>query len=248
MKSIFWLSAWIVLAVSCQPKNESITLFLAGDSTVANKPYLQGNPEKGWGQVFPLYFEEGVKIENHAVNGRSTKSFMDEGRWEVLLQNVAPGDYVFIEFGHNDSKSQDTTRFASAYGAYSDNLRQFVEDVRNLKATPILLTPIVRRNFDELGQFYDTHGDYPEAVRKVASDMDVLLIDLHAATQVMVEQFGQEASKKLFLHIEVKEYAHLEAPIADDTHLSAYGAFKVADMVVADLKKKTPELVPFFKK
>ncbi|MCA1744676.1 MAG: hypothetical protein LC643_03000, partial [Bacteroidales bacterium] len=108
--------------------------------------------------------------------------------------------------------------------------------------------PIVRRRFDEQGQFYDTHGDYPEAVRKVARDLDVLLIDLHAATRVMLEQFGQETSKKLFLHIDVKEYAQLEAPIEDDTHLSAYGAFKVADMVVADLKQKAPALLPYFKK
>lgn len=248
MKRLIWLSAWIILAVGCQPKDETITLFLAGDSTVANKPYKDGNPEKGWGQVFSLYFEEGVKIENHAVNGRSTKSFKDEGRWEVLIQSVSPGDYVFIEFGHNDSKDQDTTRFAAANGAYSENLRLFVEDVRSLHATPILLTPIVRRKFDEQGHFYDTHGDYPEAVRKVAGDMDVLLFDLHAATQLMVEQFGEETSKKLFLHIDVKEYAHLEAPLEDDTHLSAYGAFKVADMVVAELKRKVPELIPHFKK
>jgi lysophospholipase L1-like esterase len=248
MKHIIWVSILLVLAVACQPKDETITLFLAGDSTVANKPYKEGNPEKGWGQVFPLYFEEGVKIENHAVNGRSTKSFKDEGKWEVMIQRVSPGDYVFIEFGHNDSKDQDTSRFAAANGAYSDNLRQFVEEVRSLDATPVLLTPIVRRKFDAQGRFYGTHGDYPAAVRKVAGDMDVLLIDLHAATQLMVEQFGEEASKKLYLHIDVKEYAHLKSPLEDDTHLSAYGAFKVADMVVAELKAKAPELVPYIKK
>ncbi len=247
MKKILCLCVVIILGMACQPKDESITLFLAGDSTVANKPYKEGNPEKGWGQVFPLYFNEGVKIENHAVNGRSTKSFMDEGKWDALMQSVSPGDYVFIEFGHNDSKNQDTTRYAAANGAYSDHLRQFVEDVRRLQATPVLLTPIVRRKFDEQGRFYDTHGDYPEAVRKIARDMDVLLIDLHAATRVLVEQVGEETSKKLFLHIGVHEYAHLELPIEDDTHLSAYGAFKVADMVVAVLKEKAPELVPFIK-
>lgn len=242
-----YMGALIVLAVACQPKDETITLFLAGDSTVADKPYKEGNPEKGWGQVFPLYFEEGVKVENHAVNGRSTKSFKDQGRWDLILERLSAGDYVFIEFGHNDSKGHDTTRYAAADGAYKEHLRQFVLDVREREATPVLLTPIVRRRFDEQGQFYDTHGDYPDAVREVAQEMDVFLIDLHTSTRLMVEQFGEEHSKNLFLHIDVKEYAHLQKPIEDDTHLSAYGAFKVADMVVGQLKGRDPNLASFFK-
>ncbi|GAO30164.1 rhamnogalacturonan acetylesterase [Geofilum rubicundum JCM 15548] len=237
----------MILAVTCQPKDDTITLFLAGDSTVADKPYKEGNPEKGWGQVFPLYFEEGVKVENHAVNGRSTKSFKDQGRWDAMLDRVSPGDYVLVEFGHNDSKAHDTTRYAPAYGAYTEHLRQFVLDVRDKKATPVLLTPIVRRLFDEQGSLVETHGDYPDAVRQVAQEMEVILIDLHASTRLMVDQFGQERSKKLFLHIDTMEYAHLQKPIEDDTHLSAYGAFKVADMVVEQLKENTPELTPYFK-
>jgi lysophospholipase L1-like esterase len=188
-----------------------------------------------------------VTVENHAVNGSSTKSFKDQGRWDALLEQVSPGDYVFIEFGHNDSKAHDTTRYAAAYGAYTEHLRQFVTDVRDKRATPVLLTPIVRRLFDEQGQLVETHGGYPDAVRHVAQEMDVLLIDLHASTRLMVEQFGQERSKMLFLHIDTIEYAHLQKPIEDDTHLSAYGAFKVADMVAGQLKEMVPELNPFFK-
>lgn len=247
MKNVLLLALLMWAFVGCRETERPITVFLAGDSTVADKPYREGNPEKGWGQVFPLYFKDGVRVANHAVNGRSTKSFIDEGRWAALLSEVTAGDYVFIEFGHNDSKVESEERHAAADGAYSDNLRRFVSDVRALDATPVLLTPIVRRRFDEQGRFYDTHEGYPDAVRKVAAELDVVLIDLHKSTQQMLVGFGPEASKKLFLHIDTTEYPNLKQALADDTHLSAYGAFKVADMVVAELKVSLAELAAYLK-
>ena len=247
MKNVLLLTLLMWAFVGCRETERPLTVFLAGDSTVADKPYREGNPEKGWGQVFPLYFKDGVRVVNHAVNGRSTKSFIDEGRWTALLSEVAAGDYVFIEFGHNDSKVESEERYAAADGAYSDNLRRFVADVRALDATPVLLTPIVRRRFDEQGRFYDTHEAYPGAVRKVAGELDVLLIDLHKSTEELLIRFGPETSKNLFLHIDINEYQHLQKPIVDDTHLSAYGAFKVADMVAAELKVSLAELAAYLK-
>ena len=231
---------------ACQTVKEDITLFLIGDSTMANKPYLDGNPEKGWGQVFPLYFEEGVCIENHARNGRSTKSFIDEGHWSNLLVQIKKGDYVIIEFGHNDSKIESPERYAEAYSDYTENLRRFIGDVREKNATPILATPIVRREFHE-GVLLETHGDYPDAVRNVAQEMDVVLLDLHEGSRELVSRLGEQLSKKLYLHFDSIEYINRDMK-KDDTHLSSYGAFQVCDLVIRDIKTKVPELVGYIKK
>lgn len=230
------------------PEKKGATLFLAGDSTMADKPYRNGNPEKGWGQVIPLYFTAAVRVENHAVNGRSTKSFIDEGRWDSLMSRVQAGDYVIIEFGHNDEKGQDPKRYAPAETDYSNNLRRFIRDVKGKNATPILATPIVRRRFDEDGQFYDTHGAYPEAVRKVAQETTVALLDLHHLSWLLVERYGMEKSKELFLHIDTIEYEYLTNPIVDDTHLSAYGAFRICDLVASELRAQVPALAVWLKK
>ena len=236
----------MVLVSSTAPGNE-ITIFLAGDSTVADKPYRTGNPEKGWGQIMPLYFKQGVRIENHAVNGRSTKSFIDEGRWDSLMSKVMTGDYVLIEFGHNDAKSEDPKRYAAAETDYTKNLMRFVKDVRQKGAIPVLATPIVRRRFNDEGRFYDTHGQYPDAVRKVAIETNTVLFDLHKTSRQLLEQIGPEKSKLLYLHIDTTEYQHLEKPIVDDTHLSAYGAFRICDMVAAQIREKIPALGMYLK-
>jgi len=223
------------------------TLFLIGDSTVADKPYSNGNPEKGWGQVFPLYFKPGIKVENHAVNGRSTKSFRDEGRWDVVLNRLQPGDYVIIEFGHNDQKSHDTTRYAAAETDYRKNLIRCIDEAREHGGIPILATPIVRRRFDESGQFYDTHGLYPGVVREVAKLKNVPLLDLHVLTQQLLIKYGEERSKLLFLHILPGEYESLPGGREDDTHLSGVGAFVICDLVKSELSKGVPELSLYFK-
>lgn len=214
---------------------------------MANKPYKNGNPEKGWGQVFPLYFNEGIKIENHAVNGRSTKSFIDEGRWNVVLERVKKNDYVIIEFGHNDSKQEDPKRFADANTEYRNNLMKFVNETRAMGGIPILATPIVRRRFDKEGKFYDMHGDYPKVVREVAAEMKVYLLDLHKKTEEMLIEFGEERSKLLYLFIEPGEYKSLPEGRTDNTHLSAYGAFLVCDLTVEEIRNAIPEIADFLK-
>ena len=224
-----------------------ITIFMIGNSTMANKPFKDGNPEKGWGQIFPLYFNEGVRIENHAVNGRSTKSFLDEGRWEIVLNKIEPGDYVIIEFGHNDEKKEDPNRYADANTDYRWNLEKFVNETRQKEGIPILATPIVRRRFDEQGNFYDVHGDYPNVVREVALENDVILFDLHKKSEELVIQYGKENSKKLFLHIEPGEYPSLPEGREDDTHFSPDGAFRICDIAAEEIRLKVKELAAFLK-
>ncbi|TCO08776.1 rhamnogalacturonan acetylesterase [Natronoflexus pectinivorans] len=232
----------VAISLAACNKNEVVTIHLAGDSTVADKPYRHGNPEKGWGQVFPLYFEPGVFVQNHGVNGRSTKSFIDEGRWSTLLESLKPGDYVFIQFGHNDSKEDDSTRYAAPFSDYRNNLIKMVDDVVEKGGTPVLLTSIVRRRFNDDGVFYDTHGDYPAVVRSVAQEKEVLLFDLHKLSKRYIKTLGSELSKKIFLHINKIEYPDLTDHILDDTHLSAIGAFRISDMVVAEIRSQIPEL------
>ncbi len=242
------------LAVLCFSKilfaqidEKPITIFMIGNSTMADKPYANGNPEKGWGQVFPLYFKEGIKIENQAVNGRSTKSFIDEGRWDSVLQKIKPGDYVIMEFGHNDEKKDDPKRYAAPRTDYRTNLIKFISETRSKGGTPVLATPIVRRRFDENGNFYDTHGEYPVVARELAKEYNVPLLDLHKKTEQMLKEYGIELSKKLYLHISMVEYKSLPEGRTDDTHLSAYGAFKICDLAVEELKISLPELVKWLK-
>ncbi|AKD03743.1 rhamnogalacturonan acetylesterase [Pontibacter korlensis] len=227
-------------------KRKEITLFLIADSTVADKPYAKGNPEKGWGQVFPLYLKEGIKVENHAVNGRSTKSFRDEGRWDKVLKNIKKGDYVIIEFGHNDQKSEDPKRYAAPETDYRKNMERYIVETRAKGGIPVLATPIVRRKFEN-GQLVDTHGKYPDVVRAVAAEQNVPLLDLEKRTRELVSRYGEERSKDLFLHLEPGEYESLPEGRQDDTHLSAYGAFRVSDLVAEEMRTALPEVAKFLK-
>lgn len=240
------LFALCVLPLMSYMQKKDFTIFLIGDSTLADKPYAKGNPEKGWGQVFPLYFQEGVKVQNHAVNGRSTKSFRDEGRWDVVLKQLQKGDYVIIEFGHNDQKDQDPKRYAAPETDYRKNLERYVSEARAKGAIPVLATPIVRRKFEN-GQLLDTHGRYPEVVREVAVQHNVPLLDLEKRTKELVSRYGEEKSKALFLHLDPNEYESLPEGRTDDTHLSAYGAFRVSDLAAEEIKIALPEVAKLLK-
>jgi lysophospholipase L1-like esterase len=248
LKITFIIALFILLNSSfAQEQEKFIDIFLIGNSTMADKPYSNGNPEKGWGQIFPLYFKKGIRIENHAVNGRSTKSFIEEGRWEKVLEEITSGDYIIIEFGHNDAKKEDPNRFADAQTDYRKNLVKFINETRSKSGIPVLATPIVRRRFDEKGNFYDVHGDYPTVVRELAKKFNVPLLDLHKKTEEMLKDFGKEQSKKLFLHIFPDEYKSLPEGKTDDTHLSPYGAFKVCDLAIEEIGSSLPELVKHLK-
>ena len=220
-------------------QQDTIQLFTIGDSTMANKK-AEVFPETGWGQVLPQFFDDQVVVHNHARNGRSTKSFIDEGRWKAVRDSLKKGDFVFIQFGHNDEKEYDSTRYTVPFGTYTDNLTKFVDESREKGATPILMTPIVRRKFDENGKLIPTHGDYPKAVRQLANKMDVPLIDLEKLTHDMVEPMGNIKSKELYMWIGPNE--RFPEGREDDTHLKAGGAQKVATLATRELKQFPLEL------
>jgi lysophospholipase L1-like esterase len=217
-------------------------LYMIGDSTMANKPLTPGNPERGWGQILPVYFQHDLRIENHAKNGRSSKSFRDEGLWKVVMDRLQPGDFVIIQFGHNDEKTEDPKRFSGPFTSFKTNLEGYIQDVRSRKAKPILATPIARRAFNADGSLRDTHRDYPAAVRKTAAEQQVPLLELTARSEELLRQLGPDISKKLFMWVEPGESSLIPEGRKDDTHLNPYGASRVCDLAVEEIRRAIPEL------
>ncbi|SEM47433.1 DNA sulfur modification protein DndE [Chitinophaga rupis] len=222
-------------------------VFMIGDSTMADKPLID-NPERGWGQLFPLFFEKGVEIKNYAVNGRSTKSFINEHRWDSVLAQLRPGDYVMIQFGHNDQKISDSTRYAAPHTTYKENLLRFVQEARAKGANPILLTPVMRRKFDENGKFVDQHGDYPGVVREVAAANKVPLIDLHKSSEALLVKLGPEGSVKMFKTTPAGHYNTLPQGVEDNTHFNTYGATCIASLVAKEISEKHLPLAQYLAK
>ena len=217
-------------------QQSKIRVFLIGDSTMADKP-LADNPERGWGQMFPMFFNDQVEIENFAKNGRSTKSFIDEGRWKTVYDKLHQGDYVFIQFGHNDEKEYDSTRYAAPHTTYKVNLLKFISESRMKGAVPVLITPVARRKFDDNNKLIETHGDYPEVVREVAKEQNVPLIDLEKSSEKLFSELGPEGTKKIFLWVPPGEYKSLPKGKEDDTHFQQDGAIKIAKLVIEGMKE-----------
>jgi len=215
---------------------QKTTVYTIGDSTMANKKDPDRNPEHGWAQVLQPFFKDNIVIENKAINGRSTKSFINEKRWDSIYKKLKKGDYVFIEFGHNDEKIEDSTRYTNPHTSYRYNLIKFVKESREKGAIPILLTSITRRNFNEKGVLVPTHGEYPLETRLVAQEYRVPFIDLEYFTELLEQSYGPEKSKQLHLHFKAGENDYYDKDKADDTHLSLLGANKIAQIVVNQLR------------
>lgn len=224
------------------------TLWLIGDSTMANKKDPEKNPEHGWGQVLPSYITEGITIKNQASNGRSSKSFRDEGRWDKVMEKLKSGDFVIIQFGHNDQKDKDSTRFTRPFVEYKANLERYIKETRAKGANPILMSSIARRKFDKNGNIVDTHKDYIVAARQVAAEQKVPFVDMKELTEKMETKYGEEGSKKLHLHYAKGEVEYYPDGKDDDTHLSELGANEVAKLAVAALSKMNTGLEKYIKK
>lgn len=233
-----------ILALVALAPLSAQTIFLIGDSTCANKPLEGDNQERGWGQMFPALVDQTLKIDNHAINGRSTKSFRAEGRWETIMDLVKPGDYIFIQFGHNDEKEQDSLRYSSPED-YGENLRQYVRESREKGAKPLLMTPIVRRNWVD-GELVDTHKEYPDVVKRVAREEGVPMIDMEAITREWVKSLGDEPSKGYYLWVEKGTNPRIPKGKKDDTHLNIKGAHVVSRMVAREVMPIFPELASHF--
>ena len=223
-----------------------IVVYLAGDSTLAEKK-PEKRPETGWGERFQQYFDtEKVKIENHAQNGRSTKTFISENRWQAIADKLKKGDYVFIQFGHNDQSKEKGERYTPPED-FKKNLARMVTDVRAKKAHPILLTPVMRRRFDKDGKFYDAHGEYPDLTRSVAKDLKVPLIDMHRSSEKLIVKYGAEDSRKLFLQLMAGENPNYPNGVEDNTHFSPLGAEEMAKLAVAEIKESKIGLRKYLK-
>ncbi|WP_445458115.1 rhamnogalacturonan acetylesterase [Flavobacterium sp. HNIBRBA15423] len=229
-------------------ENQNITIYTIGDSTMANKKNPETNPEFGWGQVLPDFFTENVIIKNHAVNGRSTKSFRELKHWQPVLDSLKPGNYVFIQFGHNDSKDTDPKRYTNPQTSYRYNLMRYVEETRSKGAIPILFSSIARRKFNPEGVLLDSHGNYTLVARMVAQEMNVPFIDMQYLTEKLEESYGLEDSKKLHLHFAKGENSYFPDGKEDNTHLSKLGANEVANLAVKELAIKVEALRKFIKK
>lgn len=236
---IFSTAAMIVLFAACfgtaVDGQSSVTIYLAGDSTMAAK-FAAKRPETGWGEMLEANFRPGtVKVVNRAANGRSTKTFISEGKWGSIVDGLKKGDYVFIQFGHNDGTKDKGERYTPPED-YKKNLVRFVDEVRARGANPVLLTPVMRRRFDKDGRFYDTHGEYPDIVRAVARDFKVPLIDMHRMSEAVIVGYGVEGSKKLFLKLESGENPNYPNGVDDNTHFSPLGADEMAKLAVAGIR------------
>lgn len=208
-------------------------IFLAGDSTMS--PYNASEaPRAGWGQMLGSHLSGEVEVRNAAASGRSSKSFIDEGRLAKIEQEIGSGDYLLIQFGHNDEKD-DEKRHTEPFSTYQTCLNQYIEAARSKQAFPVLITPVQRRKFGEDGKLVDTHGSYPYAMKMLAEEQGVPLIDLALSSKELLEQLGPESSKKLFLWLEKGEHPNYQDGVQDDTHFSEYGAGEISKLIVKGL-------------
>lgn len=233
MKKLIFISLAALVLCSFKSSEEKIRIFIAGDSTAQTykeKETLQ----RGWGQMLQLFFTDDVKVVNHAMGGRSTKTFIGEGRWDRLLTEVTKGDYVIIQFGHNDASTRPE-RHAS-YVDYRANLIKFINDVRAKGANPILATSVVMRTFKDGSLIDDRLRAYPEVMRKVARDFNVPLIDVNVKTRDLVLSLGDEPSKPYYRWLEPGVDKAKPEGVKDDTHMNELGARQVAQFVVEGIK------------
>jgi lysophospholipase L1-like esterase len=217
-------------------QKERIELYLIGDSTVSEYP-ADYYPRMGWGQALSTFFQNDVQVHNKAISGRSTKSFIAEGHWQKVLDAIDEGDYLLIQFGHNDMKTEQEHLYAAPFGAYTENLTIFIEEARRKKAHPVLVTPVYRRRFDTNGFLKNSLGDYPVAVRMLAERMQVPLIDLHQQSFKLFTELGPEKTKDIFLWLSPGEYENYPKGIEDNSHFSEKGAFALSGLVVNEIKR-----------
>ena len=244
---------------------KTTTIFMIGDSTMANKDISHDRKERGWGMALQCYFDDNIRIDNHAVNGRSSRSFINEGRWDTVISRMKPGDYVIIQFGHNDEKPK-ADRHTDPGSTFDYNLAKFVRETREHGGIPVLMNAVVRRNFAKVtpkndddeklrnttfkdaneqvegDSLVDTHGLYIVAPRDVAKRMNVHFVDANRITHELEQGLGREASKKLHMWFLPNEEPSVPKGRQDNTHYNIYGAHTVARLLADALCEEVPVL------
>jgi lysophospholipase L1-like esterase len=226
-----------VRSISIEPIHNEPTVYLAGDSTVVDQYF---EPWAAWGQMLPRFFGPGIVIANHAESGETTRSFVGEHRLEKIMSIIRPGDYLFIQFTHNDMKPG-----AVPLDLYRQLLTDYIAQARSKGATPVLVTSMNRRTFDSTGHITNSFGQYPDTMRAVAAEQHVALIDLNAMSKTLFEALGPEESKKAFMHYPANAYPNQTEAINDDTHFNSYGAYELARCVVRGIREANLPLVKF---
>ena len=229
-------------ALEIVPAPQAVTVFLAGNSTVVNQ---DDEPWASWGQMLPRFLKPGVAVANHAESGLTLGSFLGSKRLAKVLSVMKPGDYLFIEFGHNDQK--DKGENDGAYKSYSERLHLFVQETKKKGGIPVIVTSTSRRSFGAAGKIENSLGDFPEAARKAAQAEGVALIDLNAMSAKLYDALGMEESKKAFVHYPANTYPGQTQPLADNTHFNPYGAYELAKCVVEGIKANKLGLVKFLR-
>lgn len=240
MKKKFVLPVLIFFLSFSLPGKKNITIWMCGDSTMSIKE-KKAYPETGWGMPFAYFWDSTVTVENRAKNGRSTKTFISEKLWQGVIDNVKEGDYVFIQFGHNDEAKEKTERYTTP-DEYKFNIKKFIAETRSKKGIPVLFTPVSRRRFDAGGNAIETHKEYSALVREIAVSEKVPMIDLDKKTMELYQQFGKENSRWLFLQLKPGEHPNYPDGRDDNTHFNELGARLVAQLALAELKILFPDL------
>lgn len=229
----------LLILMAFSPDKKKITVWLIGDSTMSIKE-KKAYPETGWGMPFVNFFDSTVTVDNRAMNGRSTRTFIEENRWTPVVNAMQEGDYVFVQFGHNDEVPSKKSYVPEK--DFKANLIKYVTDTRNKKAIPVLITPVARRKFDSTGQIQETHAVYAQIVRDVAKENNVPLIDLSEKSKVLYQQMGSDASRYLFNYLRPGEHPNYPEGKQDDTHFSELGARKIAEIVLTEIRALKLEL------
>ena len=217
-----------------------ITIWMIGDSTMSIKE-TKAYPETGWGMPFVYFFDSSVTIENRAKNGRSTKTFIEVKLWQPVNDNMKEGDYLFIQFGHNDEVKEKVDRYSSPED-FKKYLEFYVSNAKNKKVIPVLITPVSRRNFDSEGNIKETHLMYSDVVRTVAKEQNTILIDLDEKSRALFQKLGDQNSKLLFMQLDSLEHPNYPAGRKDNTHFNELGARKIAELVLEEIRVRIPDL------
>ena len=230
-----------VCSVIIQPNKNAKTIFITGDSTVVDAQY---EPWASWGQMLPYFFVPNeVVIANYAESGETLKAFEDRHRIDKIWNKIKPGDYLFIQFGHNDQKYGNSTK-----SGYRKRLKEWILKAKQLGAVPVLVTSMNRRVFDENNKIVNTLDDFPDAMREIAKEENVYLIDLNALSKTLFEAMGPEAAKKAFVYYPANSYPNQPTALADDTHFNTYGAYELAKCVVKSIVDENLPLKKYISK
>lgn len=260
MKKLLSITLVLSLLILMTSSTRQFTIYMIGDSTMADKDMKKAPEERGWGMVLQGFFTENVKVDNHAVNGRSSKSFINEGRWQKVLDSMRPGDYLVIQFGHNDEKSKSADRYTRPWQEFAENYRTFIRGAKEKGVTPIVMNCVARRNFfnaktkEEIDDealrsvnrdkyhgdekinsdtLVDTHGDYAKVPQTIAREFHVPFVDANRISTELENKLGVEGSRELHM---------IKYNGKDNTHFNVYGARIMASLLLDEMTKVCPEL------